>query len=97
MEHAEDSTVLMKMQQLCEQVASSTQQQDVNKIEQEGVVTTKSDVDESNILKPFTLMAHRPNYLLFGAYNSNGYGTDDFVTTYDEQSDSFKDTEAAFR
>jgi phospholipase A1/A2 len=29
--------------------------------------------DGKNVLSPFTLMAHRPNYILIGAYNDQGY------------------------
>ncbi|MCI5167748.1 MAG: hypothetical protein D3903_17080 [Candidatus Electrothrix sp. GM3_4] len=33
------------------------------------VLARRFDVDRSNILKPFTLMSHKQNYVLFAAHN----------------------------
>jgi phospholipase A1 len=51
----------------------------VQEIQGEVVDATEAPVeerikqDEKNLISPFTLMAHRPNYLLIGVYNDRGY------------------------
>ena len=37
--------------------------------EDEGIVEARIYTDDKNVLRPFTLMAHRPNYILLAAYN----------------------------
>ena len=53
--------------------------------------------DERHILEPFTLMAHKPNYLLFAAHNTYGYSAEAFQEQYDDPSIEIKDTEAQFQ
>ena len=40
-----------------------------------GVVKDRIQQDDRHVLQPYTLMAHKPNYLLFAAYNSHGYNS----------------------
>ena len=63
----------------------------------EGVVKQRLAVDDANILRPFTLMAHKANYLLVGAYNSSGYNSEPFREAFNDPSVDFKDTEAQFQ
>ena len=42
--------------------------------------------DNENVLKPFTLMAHKPNYILIGAYNSSGYDAEAYQEQFDDPS-----------
>ena len=53
--------------------------------------------DKSHVLQPFTLMTHKPNYLLIGAHNTYGYNSEVFQEQYDDPSLEFKDTEAQFQ
>jgi len=39
--------------------------------EDKGIIRTRIHTDDENILRPWTLMAHRPNYILLAAYNSD--------------------------
>lgn len=39
----------------------------------EALVKGRIKQDGKNVLSPFTLMAHRPNYILVGVYNDQGY------------------------
>jgi phospholipase A1 len=41
------------------------------KKEEKSIVDARIYTDDQNILRPFTLMSHRPNYILLAAYNSN--------------------------
>lgn len=63
----------------------------------EGVVKQRLAVEDSNVRRPFTLMAHKPNYLLVAAYNSSGYDSEPFREAFDDPSIDWKDTEAQFQ
>ena len=63
----------------------------------EPIVDERLAIDKDNVLKPYTLMAHKPNYLLPVAYNSNGYNPDSFRQQFDDPSIEFDDTEARFQ
>jgi len=53
--------------------------------------------DTGNVLKAFTLMAHKPNYLLFAAHNMYGYNSEVYQEHYNESSLEADDTEAQFQ
>lgn len=53
--------------------------------------------DSQNVLEPYTLMSHKPNYILWGAYNSNKYNPDLFRTQYSNDSIELDNTEAQFQ
>jgi len=39
--------------------------------EDEGLLASRVYIDDENVLRPFTLMAHRPNYILMACYNNS--------------------------
>lgn len=53
--------------------------------------------DTENVLRPFTLMAHKPNYLLIAAHNTSGYNSEAYQEQFDEPSLEADDTEAQFQ
>ncbi|HEY5776230.1 MAG TPA: phospholipase A [Xanthomonadales bacterium] len=61
------------------------------------VVVDRLKEDRENVLQPFTLMAHKPNYFLAGAYNSKGYDPSLFRVQYRDPSIDFDKTEAQFQ
>jgi phospholipase A1 len=61
------------------------------------VVADRLKEDRQNVLQPFTLMAHRPNYFLAGAYNSKGYDPSLFRVQYRDPAIEFDRTEAQFQ
>lgn len=61
-------------------VAGATEQPIPN--EEVSAVKDRLMSDKINILRPFSLMAHNPNYLLLGAYNFSGWNP----TVYEEVS-----------
>lgn len=61
------------------------------------VVSERMRQEKENVLAPFTLMAHKPNYILFGAYNSTGYNAKLFQEQYSNSSIELDDTEAQFQ
>ena len=53
--------------------------------------------DEENVLQPFTLMAHKPNYFLLGTYNGEGYNPELYQQQFNDPSISLDDAEAQFQ
>lgn len=53
--------------------------------------------ERENILKPFTLTAHRANYILPFAYNSSGYNSSHHGVKGNGEPYDFKDAEAQFQ
>ena len=95
MEQASDSTTVGALREQCtEQIQDETLTvQD----EQPTAVDVRLKKDKENVLQPFTLMAHKPNYFLMGAYNKHGYSAEYFKEQYDDPSIEFDDTEAQFQ
>ena len=58
---------------------------------------TREIVEAGNVLRPFTLMAHRQNYILLAAHNFQGYDTDEFSEAFGGEDFSFKNTESQFQ
>ncbi len=53
--------------------------------------------DGKHVLQPFTLMTHKPNYLLFAAYNGSSYNAEHFQEQYDDPEYNLDDVEAKFQ
>lgn len=99
METVDPSTTINALRQQCEEQIrlQSTEESDAGR-EQGYLVEERVRKDEENVLQPFTLMAHKPNYLIVAGYNSSGHDT----TLYKEQFnnpniDDWEDTEAQFQ
>lgn len=96
MEVEGDDTTLGQLRNKC---LSEHGEDDVaqSDMDAEGVVKERLAVEDANILSPFTLMAHRPNYLLVAAYNSSGFNAEPFREAFDDPSIDLDDTEAQFQ
>jgi phospholipase A1 len=64
---------------------------------EEGVVEARLEKDKKNTLAPFTVMSHRPNYVLLGAYNDKGYNAEPFREASGDPDVELDDTEAQFQ
>lgn len=64
---------------------------------QVSAVSERLRQDKNHVLEPFTLMAHKPNYLLAAAYNTHGYDSDVFQEQANDSSNELQDTEAQFQ
>ena len=69
----------------------------VTEDKQVAVVSERLRLDRQNVLAPFTLMAHKPNYILVATYNSSGYNPDPYREQYKNTSLELDDTEAQFQ
>ena len=99
MEQSSDSTTVGELRETCRQQVEAEPAQSEKQIQQPQVevVDARLEQDKENILKPFSLMAHKPNYFLFAAHNTKGYSAALFQQQYDDPSIEFKDTEAQFQ
>ena len=61
------------------------------------IVSERIRGDKEHVLQPFTLMAHKPNYILIGAYNSVGYDPSVYQEQFNDPSIEVDDTEAQFQ
>jgi len=61
------------------------------------LVSERIQEDKEHVLQPFTLMAHKPNYLLFGVYNASGYNPEYFQNQFNDSSITLDDVEAQFQ
>ncbi len=60
-------------------------------------VEKRLSTDEENILKPFTIMSHKPNYIFGAAYNSEGYSAEHHEELSGGRSIEFDDVEVQFQ
>lgn len=65
--------------------------------ETKGVIQERLDVDDSNIMKPFTLMSHLNNYILLAAYNFQGWDSSRFEEFYGHDDIEADDLEVHFQ
>ena len=63
----------------------------------EAVVSRRLRKDKEHVLEPFTLMAHKPNYILVAAHNFSGYDSTLYQKQFNDPSLEADDTEAQFQ
>lgn len=63
----------------------------------EGPVQDRLSIDDTNVFKPFTLMSHKNNYILFAAHNFQGWDSSRYEEVYDEARLDVDDTEVQFQ
>lgn len=61
------------------------------------LVSERIRKDREHVLQPFTLMAHKPNYILLGAYNTKGYNADPFQEQFGDPAYGLDDVETKFQ
>jgi phospholipase A1 len=93
LETAPGSTTVDELRAKCqdEQMAAAEE-----KAEAKSIVDARIYTDDQNILRPFTLMAHRPNYILLAAYN-NDPNNDPYREAFDDPSIELDDVESQFQ
>jgi len=60
-------------------------------------LSQRLEQDRENVLQPFTLMSHKPNFILLGAYNASGYNPDPYREQDNDPSLDVNDTEVQFQ
>jgi phospholipase A1/A2 len=106
MKNADAEVTIGELQKQClkkttsktgEKTIDATTAPEKEKKAEKSAVDTRLSVDDENILKPFTLMSHKPNYFLFVSHTTGGINTDPYREAYDDPSIEAEDTEARFQ
>lgn len=95
MQQVSDATTIGELRLECQkqlQDGTATAQD-----QETSVASERVRQDKENVLQPFTLMTHKPNYILLGAYNTHGYDSRYFQGATNDQSLEADDTEAQFQ
>jgi len=92
--NGDESQTIGQLRQQCQQMIREEKLAVRSTEEPQGVVEDRMHQEERG---PFTLMAHKPNYMLVGAYNASGYDSEPFQKQFDDPSISQGDTEAQFQ
>ena len=95
LQRADDRTTVGELRRQCQDQSSSKEQ--VADAQEGDVVSRRLREDREHVLEPFTLMAHKPNYILVATYNSTGYDSAVYQEAYDDPTIDMKDTEAQFQ
>ena len=95
LDQVDDSVTIGELRLKCEKQIEAGTYPENNK--QSPALSERSEQDTDNVLKPFTLMAHKPNYLLIAAHNTYGYNSAVYQEQYNEFSLEADYTEAQFQ
>lgn len=94
-QHADDTMTVGELRTACQMQLQQGVAKDAE--EQRPVVSDRLREDREHALQPFTLMAHKPNYILLAAHNTTGYDPDVYRDQYDDPTIEIDDTEAQFQ
>lgn len=94
---APDSMTMGEIRTACQSQPATEEQQVTDVPETAGAVKTRLLMDRANALKPFTIMSHKQNYILLGAYNFEGYSSEEFENALDRESIDLDNIEAQFQ
>ena len=89
---ADDTLTIGELRLQCsEPVAGATEK------DRPDLVGERLRQEDRNVLQPFTLMAHKPNYILLGTYNNEGYNSDLYSQELGRDDLSFDKSEMQFQ
>lgn len=106
---APGNTTVYELRRKCEQklgvdVAAEHEKTAIQKVQTTrsntklGKSLYQNDQDEQDLLpRPFTLLAHKPNYILFATYNGNGFDPDLYQEQYQNSSITADNYESQFQ
>jgi phospholipase A1 len=93
METADDDVKMKELRRQCERKVRTIKAES----KPPTAVDRRLSVDDKNVLKPYTLMAHKTNYFLFASYNACGINPELFQEQYDDPNLEFDNMEAKFQ
>ena len=94
---ASDATTIGELRLQCEKEIHADAFFKTSMDEKTPLVSRRIHQDKEHVLQPFTLMAHKPNYILFAAYNANSYNEGPFQNQFDDPNLYLDNTEAQFQ
>jgi phospholipase A1 len=93
---ASAGTTLAEVRQRCQVVAIEESTLPILDTAGMGSVEKRLEAEDESVLRPFSLMTHKPNYVLAAAYNTEGW-TDRVLDQSTTQTSSYEDYEAQFQ
>jgi phospholipase A1 len=91
---AADSVTVGDLRRQCVQQAVGVERSLPKRL---GAVEKRLEQEQKNVARPFSIMPHRPNYILPVAYNSHGYNAGHHQQTNGDSSYEFDRVEAQFQ
>jgi phospholipase A1 len=101
--NADDKMTLGEMRQKCrvqtgdEALDETPKKMETSPERRANALERRLATDDSSALRPYTLMAHRPNYFLFASHNFNGVNEEPYQEQFEDPTLEFDDTEAKFQ
>ena len=100
-ESADGSTTLEEVRQQCAvsaaDLAISEPEEGSTPAAETHSVEKRLAADRESAERPFSIMSHKPNYFLLGAYNEKGWNPDIFREAFNEPEYDHEDVEAQFQ
>jgi phospholipase A1/A2 len=103
METAADDTTMGEMRENCLKKIEGAPKTEVDETTvstadtEEGAIDRRLAVDKKHALAPYSLMSHKPNYILVASYNSSGINAEPFKEQFDDPDLEMQDVEAKFQ
>jgi phospholipase A1 len=91
---ADDSVTVGDLRRQCLQNAVGVER---SLPKRQGAVEKRLEAEKENVLRPFSIMPHRPNYILPAAWNSKGYNPEHHQKANNDSSYDFDQVEAQFQ
>jgi phospholipase A1 len=95
MQQADDDTTIGELRRQCRPQGDVSAESDEG--EATPVLSERLEEDRRNVLQPFTLMSHKPNFLLFAAHNASGYDPELYRLQDNDPNLELSDTEVQFQ
>ncbi len=92
------NTTIAELQSQCEKKIKDGAYEVAEEKSQIAVVEDRVRQDRKHVFQPFTLMAHKPNFILFAAYNASGNNSTLWKEQFNDHTrDDWEDTEVQFQ
>ncbi len=95
-QQAAAETTMAELRQKCRMVATEESPLVVQQQVTSGTVEMRLEAEDESVLQPFSLMTHKPNYVLAAAWNSKGW-TNRVLEQTAPRTSSYEDYEAQFQ
>ena len=97
-ETATDEMTLAELRAQCRLPGDDAEQAPLAVSDDEGMpVEERLEAERALVQRPFTIMAHEPNYLLLGAYNEKGWSAELFREAWNDHDYDNQDFESQFQ
>ena len=97
MTRAEKSVTIGQLRLECQKKIATGHRSEIPNQPEFEAVSERIHEEDRHVLAPFTLMAHKPNYVLVASYNNSGYNDEHFKEQFGDPDYTLDDIEAKFQ